>query len=158
SIVPPRRLLPGLERWVFLGAIPILGAFGAAWCLRRQRRTGLIASLALASGLFIGPLAVWGGSTLDAHKAPRQLASAIAAHQVERDIRIACYSYSQPSLVFYCRREVLFLADENQAIEFLRSPLQVFLIVPQQMWPGLASKVPVPHTILAQRHDLYRGY
>jgi 4-amino-4-deoxy-L-arabinose transferase-like glycosyltransferase len=155
--IPPQRLLPGVQAWAFLGIVPLAGALMAAWCARQKLRTGLIASFAVASGLFIGPLAVWGGSTLDAHKAPRSLAAAIAEHQVERDIRVACYGYSQPSLVFYCKREVSFLSEEQKALEFLRCPLEVYLIVPEQLWPGLADKDRGAHTVLARRHDLYRG-
>lgn len=158
SILPDRRIMPGLQLFSLLGTVPIAGALIGGWCVRRQLRTAMIVTLTAAAGLFIGPLALWGGSAVDAVKAPRSLAEAIARHQAEREIRIACYGYSQPSLVFYCQRQVDLLAHEHDAVEFLRSPFQVFLVVPETLWNAMEAKVRGPHTLLTRRRDLYKGH
>lgn len=156
-LVPARRLLPGLEVWSVLGMIPVVGAVLAGWCARRQLRTELVAVLACASALFLGPLAVWGGGTLNAHKAPRHLAELISRHQTDREIRVATFGYGQPSLVFYCRREVGLLPSEADAVEFLRSPWQVFLVVPEPLWPALAAQIKGTPLVLGRHRDLYKG-
>lgn len=152
------RYFPGLESGAVLGAVPILGAVVAGWCLRRQYRLAALLSIATASVLFIGPLAAWGGGGVDAYKAPRSLARAILDHQSEREIRIACCDYFQPSLVFYCRRNVLVLGlSEKQVDDFLQTPFQVFLILPARKWEELRGNVPTQARMLGRHHDLYRG-
>jgi 4-amino-4-deoxy-L-arabinose transferase-like glycosyltransferase len=150
------RKLPGLERWAVLGMVPILGALGAWWCLGRQRRLGVIISVGLAAVGFVGSLAA-GSLGVDAHKAARPLADAIRAHQTEREIRVGCYQYYQPSLVFYCRREVTRFQNEAEALEFLHYPIPVYLLVPETTWQGLAAKVGMVCQVVARHYDLYRG-
>jgi hypothetical protein len=81
----------------------------------------------------------------------------LQADQTEREIRVGCFQYFQPSLVFYCRREVLRFTEEEQALEFLRYPLPVYLLLPATVWDGLEGKVRGPHRLLARHRDLYRG-
>jgi 4-amino-4-deoxy-L-arabinose transferase-like glycosyltransferase len=150
------RKLPGLEAWALIGVIPVLGAVGAWWCARRQRRLGLIVSVGLAAVGFVGGLAA-GSRQVDAAKAVRPLAQAIRAHQTEREIRIGCYQYYQPSLVFYCRREVYRFQEEREALEFLHYPIPVYLLVPEAVWPGLAAKAGNHCQVVGRHYDLYRG-
>jgi 4-amino-4-deoxy-L-arabinose transferase-like glycosyltransferase len=152
------RLLPGLEAWAVLGALPILGAAGAWWCVRRQNRAGVVVSVAAAAVLFIGTLAAGGSVAVDRHKAPRPLVQAFGEPPTAREIRVACYQYFQPSLVFYCRREVERLVDERETLEFLAMPLPVYLFVPAPVWERLQTQVPGPHRLLGRQRDLYRGY
>jgi 4-amino-4-deoxy-L-arabinose transferase-like glycosyltransferase len=150
------RKLPGLEDWAFIGAIPFLGALLAWWCLVRQRRVGMIVSVGLAALVLVGALAA-GSSSVDAYKAVRPLAEAIQADQTEREIRVACYGYYQPSLVYYCRREVTRLQRESEALEFLHYPIPVYLLVPAKAWPALAAKVGTPCRVVGRHYDLYKG-
>src|SRR5205823_187839 len=92
-----------------------------------------------------------------AHKATRPLANAIHGRQVEREVRVACYGYFQPSLVFYCGREVAALGTDRQALDFLRGPLQVFLVTPRDAWQRLAAQARGPHRLLGAYRDVYRG-
>jgi hypothetical protein len=120
-------------------------------------RGPVVAALTLAALVFVGALAAWGGGAVNAYKAPRALVGDIAAHQVEADIRIGCYRYYQPSLVFYARREVTRLAEEKDALAFLETPLPVYLLVPSSVWDSLRGKVRSPHQVIGERHDLYRN-
>jgi 4-amino-4-deoxy-L-arabinose transferase-like glycosyltransferase len=151
------RSLPGVEGWALLGIVPVGGALAAWWCARRQQRAGLIVSVALTALLFAGSLAAWAGIMLDAHKAPRPLAQAVQAAQTNREIRVACYRYYQPSLVFYCRREVQVLASEEQALDFLRSPLEVYLLLPVEVWEDLKGRVRGSPRLLSGQRDEYRN-
>ena len=151
------RSLPGLEVGVFLGLLPVLGA-GAAWlCWKREATVGMLGALAVSAVLFGFSLMTWGSAALDAHKAPRSLVAQADAKQLHREVRIGCYGWYQPSLVFYCEREVQQLLSEQQALEFLRSPLEVYLFVPKQIWEGLEGKVSGPSRLLARQRCLYRN-
>jgi 4-amino-4-deoxy-L-arabinose transferase-like glycosyltransferase len=151
------RRLPGLETWAVLGSVFILGAVAAWWCARREYRGGLVASVAAAAVLFAGPLLAWGSITLDGHKAPRSLVRAFQVAQTEPEVRVGCYQYFQPSLVFYCRREVTRMMSEKEALEFLQYPLPVYLFLPASVWHELEGKVRGPHRLLGRHDDLYRG-
>src|SRR5205823_700117 len=48
---------------------------------------------------------------------------------VSESMRYGSGEYFQPSLVFYCRREVQKLKTDNEAVEFLDCPLPVYLLV-----------------------------
>lgn len=151
------RSLPGLEALAALGLVPFLGATLAWWAARRGHRTGAVVSVTAASLLFVGSLAAWGGVVVDRYKAPRLLAEVIRRQDTDPEVRIACYSYTQPSLVFYCRREVPALADEKQALEFLRTPLPVFLVLPAPRWEQMADRARGAWRLLGRHRDLYRN-
>jgi 4-amino-4-deoxy-L-arabinose transferase-like glycosyltransferase len=151
------KTLPGLEHWAGLGVVPVVGAVAAGWCVWRQRTTGLVTVLTASAVLFVGALAAWGGAAVDAHKAPRPLVETVRATPGEREVRVACYEYYQPSLVFYCRREVLRFTQAGEALDFLKHPLQVYLFVSAAAWDGLEARVHGPHHVLGRHRDLYRG-
>jgi 4-amino-4-deoxy-L-arabinose transferase-like glycosyltransferase len=151
------RYLPGLQSWALLGTVPVLGGAAASWCLRRQLRGGVVLSLAAMAVVFAGVLAAWGGMAVDAFKAPRPLVQSAGADDTGREIRVGCYQYYQPSLVFYCRRGVWNMQEEREPLEFMRCPLQVYLFVPEAVWQELAGKVGAPCRLLASHYDLYRN-
>ncbi|MBL8793583.1 MAG: glycosyltransferase family 39 protein [Planctomycetia bacterium] len=151
------RSMPGLENGVFLGLLPVLGAAAAWLCWKRQATVGMLGSLTVSAALFVFSLMTWGAATLDMHKAPRTLVTQADARQLDREVRIGCYGWYQPSLVFYCEREVQQLLSEQQVLEFLRSPLEVYLFVPVQIWEGLEAKVHGPCRPLARQRCLYRN-
>jgi hypothetical protein len=161
GVIPFRFLrglsFPGLEYLALLGLLPVAAAAGGWWLLRRQRRGALVAGVAAATVLFIGSLAAWGGSILNDQKAPEALARTIRAHQTEPDIRIACHQYFQPSLVFYCRREVVRLDEEKEVVEFLKCPLPVYLCVAAPVWESLKHRLGRRYRVLARQRDLYRN-
>jgi 4-amino-4-deoxy-L-arabinose transferase-like glycosyltransferase len=151
------RQMPGLEVWSWVGLVPIAGALLAGGLWRRGHRTGMVISLAVAAVFFVGTLAAWGSLGVDEFKAPRSLVHEAGARQTDRDIRIGCFQYYQPSLVFYCRREVHVLKDEEQVLEFLQYPLPVYLFVSAEAWESLHEKLRGPHGLLAHHWDMYKG-
>jgi 4-amino-4-deoxy-L-arabinose transferase-like glycosyltransferase len=154
------RQWPGVERWAALGLLPLAGAAAAWWCLARGRRTAVVASFTAASVLFLGVLAAWGASALEDCKAPKTLVQDAIQFDDDlsaREVRVASYQYFQPSLVFYCRREVRQLKQEQDTLEFLSNPLPVYLILPAARWQTLEAKAPGPHRVLGRRRDLYQN-
>jgi 4-amino-4-deoxy-L-arabinose transferase-like glycosyltransferase len=151
------RRLPGLERWAAMGGVLVAGALAGGWCLRRERRGGVIAGVAASVVLFTAPLAAWGVAAVDRHKAPRDLAGALPADQQFRDVRVGAFNYFQPSLVFYCRREVLRLETHEQVYEFLRTPLPSYLFVRADAWAACPARVLLPCREVARHYDLYDG-
>jgi 4-amino-4-deoxy-L-arabinose transferase-like glycosyltransferase len=152
-----RRRLPGLEAWAAVGLLPVLGAASAWWFLRREDRPAFVSCFTATALLFVGLIGAHGGITLDCHKAPKPLARLIESEAGERDVRIAAYGYFQPSLVFYCRREVQRLEGEGEVLEFLRYPVPVYLVVPAPAWERLKPKVDSPCRLLGRCRDLYRN-
>ncbi|HLJ92344.1 MAG TPA: glycosyltransferase family 39 protein [Gemmataceae bacterium] len=148
--------LAGLRTWAALGIVPVLGAAAAWRCLYTGHRSGLVLCVTVASIAFIGGLFTWGSVALDAYKAPRALVQTGKVQQTDREIRVGCYQYFQPSLVFYCRREVRRLENDEQVLEFLRSPLPTYLFLPATVWERLQTSVRGAHHLLARHSDLYR--
>jgi 4-amino-4-deoxy-L-arabinose transferase-like glycosyltransferase len=153
--VPIHRQLPALANLAVLGAVPVIGAIAAATYLRRQARTGMLFSVAASGVLFSGSLAAFGPVVVDRYKAPRALAAALPADQTFHDVRVGAYEYFQPSLVFYCRREVSRLDNEAAVRALLEGPLPAFLFVPAAVWDELRTKT-VGREV-ARHHDLYDG-
>jgi 4-amino-4-deoxy-L-arabinose transferase-like glycosyltransferase len=152
------RVFPGLEKWAFLGILPIIGAVVTWRCLRRGRRTGMIGGFVVSAALFLAMLAAGGASALEPYKAPRELVHEIPIDLTAVEVRVGAYQYFQPSLVFYCRREVQKLNTDAAALEFLNSPLQVYLFLPASAWEQLQPRSPTSCRVLGRRRDLYRNY
>jgi 4-amino-4-deoxy-L-arabinose transferase-like glycosyltransferase len=153
--VPPQRQLPAMAVLAFFGVVPIVAALVGWLFLRRDSRTGMLVTVASCAILFTAALAALGPLAVDRYKAPRALSAALPADQDTRDVRIASYEYFQPSLVFYCRREVSRLPDEAAARQLLQGPLPAFLFVPSSIWDDLRTRIPARE--LARHHDLYDG-
>ena len=155
--VPGLRLhpFPGLEWYAGLGVPLLLGAAVAAWLLRWSNRTGALVAVVASSLLFTASMAGWGAGAVEAWKAPKALARALPPDQTRRDVRVATFAYYQPSLIFYCQREVPCLNSEQEALDFLRGPLPSYLFLPAAELPALEAKAQRRYRPLTQRHDLY---
>jgi 4-amino-4-deoxy-L-arabinose transferase-like glycosyltransferase len=151
------RSFPDLAPWSWLGLVPLAGAAAGAWLLHRGRRGGLIAAVAGCAVLLAVPLGAWGLQAMEPYKASRPLAQGLPADHVRRDVRVASFAYFQPSLVFYCRREVSRCVTEGQAIAFLQSPLPAFLFVPERVWQQMQPQLPANTHVLARHRDFYGG-
>jgi 4-amino-4-deoxy-L-arabinose transferase-like glycosyltransferase len=149
--------LPGLEQGAVLGLLLVLAAAGGWWCLRRHERTQMVIIVASGAVLFVGGLAAWLGTALNPHKAPRELAGKIHAHPAERDFRVGCYEYFQPSLVFYSRRQVERLESQDDALDFLSSPLPVYLYMPGSVWDAWQANGGKAYHVLGRCRDFYKN-
>jgi 4-amino-4-deoxy-L-arabinose transferase-like glycosyltransferase len=151
------RVLADLAPLAILGLVPVLGSILALISLQREQRTGVVICLSATGALLLASISSWASVTVDAHKAPRPLVEAVKPDWAGADVRIACYDYYQPSLVFYSQREVLRLDTESRALEFLRSPLPSYLFVSTAAWDKLRPRATATAHILARHRDLYRN-
>jgi 4-amino-4-deoxy-L-arabinose transferase-like glycosyltransferase len=157
GLVLQGRSIRGMEQGAWLGLLPVFAA-GLGWCcLRRQQLGRCMLTITAMAVLLVGSLAAWGGSALNPHKASRAVAEMIRADQPAGDIRIGCYQYWQPSLVFYCQREVARMDQEQDALEFLDCPLPVYLVVPASLWDALRPKIAGAWHLVGRRRDMYRN-
>jgi 4-amino-4-deoxy-L-arabinose transferase-like glycosyltransferase len=150
------QVVHGLARWAWIGAVPILGAAAGFWCLRRGWRTGLVASLTATAVAFIGLTSDRPLQALEARKACRPLVAAAGACRPADEIRIAYLAYFQPSLVFYCRREVSELYSPQQALDLLGGPLPAYVFCPAEIGDQLA--LAGAYRIAGRQPDLYRRF
>jgi 4-amino-4-deoxy-L-arabinose transferase-like glycosyltransferase len=151
------RELPGVAPLAMLGLIPIAGAALAGYWLLRQRRVEFLSVTCTAAGLLVGLAAAMGPVVVDQHKVTRPMGRMIAEHQVEREVRVGCYRFYQPGLVFYSQRRVEVFAKLEDALDHLSSPLQAFLVVPADDWDELEARVPAEAAVVARRRDFMTG-
>jgi 4-amino-4-deoxy-L-arabinose transferase-like glycosyltransferase len=151
------RYLPGVELLAIAGVLPLGGTALGWWYARQGQRSHLVAVLTITSVLFTAALATWGPVLADRSKAPRELIRLLPADQTYCEVRIAAYSYFQPSLVFYCQREVTILEGEQQVQDFLDGPLPSYLVLPADRWAKLQPKLGDRCHSLGSKYDLYQG-
>jgi 4-amino-4-deoxy-L-arabinose transferase-like glycosyltransferase len=151
------RDLPGVEVLAAAGVFPLAGAAFAWWYARRDQRAKLLGATAVTAVLFTGVLAAWGPVVVDRAKAPRELVRLLPADQTARDTRVGTYDYFQPSLVFYCQREVATFKDCREVQDFLDGPLPSYLILPADQWDTLRPQLHGRFRALGQKYDHYEG-
>jgi 4-amino-4-deoxy-L-arabinose transferase-like glycosyltransferase len=149
------RVIDGLAKWAWVGVIPVVGAAAGAWYLRRGRRSGVVTALATTAVAFVGLASGLPVRAVEAHKACRPLVAAAGADRPTDEIRIAYLGYFQPSLVFYCRREVAEVYSPEQALELLRGPLPAYVFCPAEVGERLAGSG--TYRMTGRHRDLYRG-
>jgi hypothetical protein len=149
------QVIPGLARWAWIGAVPVLGAAAGFWCLQRGCRTGLVAALTATAVAFVGLASDQPLRALEARKACRPLVAAAGACRPADEIRVGFVAYFQPSLVFYCRREVSDLYTPDQAWDLLRGPLPAYVFCPAQIGDALVARG--AFRVAGRQRDLYRN-
>ncbi|MFL5340010.1 MAG: ArnT family glycosyltransferase [Gemmataceae bacterium] len=149
--------MENLQRTWWIGLIPILGGLLGLLGLIAGRRRLVIGSFCVTSVLFLSALGLFLADRVDALKATRGLVAEAHTFDRGRDIRLASFQYTQPSLVFYNQREVRPLLNDEQVVEFLNSPLPAYLFVPEPVWNAVAAKHPgLARPTLARKWDLYK--
>jgi 4-amino-4-deoxy-L-arabinose transferase-like glycosyltransferase len=152
------RRWPALEAWVPLGAVPVIGAVVAGWCLFGQRRTAFVVVIAATALGFVIPLAAGGTSALNGFRAPRPLVAQAGALQRNQDIRIGCYQLEfLPSLNFYVQRNVEHFDDPRKAVEFLRKAYPSYLFLPRADWEQWSAQDRLPYRVVASSAEMYRA-
>jgi 4-amino-4-deoxy-L-arabinose transferase-like glycosyltransferase len=155
--IPPHRWVPGLQTCAVLGLLWVAAAGVAAWRLALGCRGQVIAVVAVVAVVVVVGGAGWGAAIVDRCKAPRPLAAALPADQLRRDVRIGTLDYFQPSLVFYCGREVRQLRTEWELAALMGGPLPAFAFLPERQWEELRGRLPKNCHPVAHHHDLYDG-
>ena len=150
------RRFPGLEWYAGLGAPLLLGAasgVAVAAAGEPDRGADRGASVVAAVHSVDGRL----GRRAPSRRGRRRkaLAQALPPDQTRRDVRVATFAYYQPSLIFYCQREVACLDSEQEAVDFLRGPLPSYLFLPAAQLPALETMAQRTWRLLTRRYDLY---
>jgi 4-amino-4-deoxy-L-arabinose transferase-like glycosyltransferase len=154
--VPVHRQLPALRALAPIGAIPVVLAVTGWRLLITGSRQAFVACVSSGAIVFTATLAAAAPAAVDRYKAPRELCAALPKDQSNRDVRVGSYLYFQPSLVFYCQREVSVLADEKNVRELLDGPLPAYVFLPAEVWQNARARLSARE--VARHHDLYDGY
>ena len=152
------RILPGLDTWAILGAIPCLAALTCFVFYLRKQRGAVIGTLAACAALYVGMFAAFPPLTLDTSKAPRSLAQQAGLAPRESNLRVGAYEYFQPSLVFYAQGNVERLCSAAAARDFLAQPSPGCLILPATTWQTLAADDFPGYQEVGRSFDFYRNY
>nr|BAL56404.1 hypothetical conserved protein [uncultured Planctomycetota bacterium] len=149
--------VPGLAWLVWLGVIPIVGAVGAAYAWRKDKRLGVLVSLVSSGLVFVALGAAIGPVLVHPAKVAHRLGQTIRQSQTEPEIRVACYGWFQPSIVFYVQRPVANLREVQEACDWLDHPLESYLIVSRPWWEErLLPALKTSATVLACYWDFTR--
>lgn len=151
------RAIVGLAPWAAIGLIPLAGAAMAWVFLRRGRRPQVLATFAATAVLLLWSLIAGPVHVIDGQKAPKSLVAQSGAFRQDEEVRTASFCYFQPSLVFYCGREVSELATEQDALDFLRSPFPSYLFCPADVAQALLAQMPTL-SVLSRQRDFYKGW
>jgi 4-amino-4-deoxy-L-arabinose transferase-like glycosyltransferase len=156
GLVYADRMFPGLAAWAVVGLVPVAGAAGMFWCLKRNDRGGVVAAAAAAAVVFSGLVAAFPPSVMEAYKAPRELVRASGVGQPGRELRLASLQWFQPTTVFYAGRRVERLPSADAAAEFLATPTPAYLFVPAPVWEKLAPAMPGTARVVARHVDFMK--
>ncbi len=154
---PVEKAVPGLGLWAAVGLLPIVAAFLAWRFYRHDQRAAAIRLVTFAAVTMVGLLAGFAPAAVDGCKVPHAFAEALKGHQVERDIQVGCFGRYQPGLVYYTGRQVRFIRLDDQAVEFLASPRQTFLVVAAPDWSRLAPQMEHYCRVVAEMPDVFGG-
>jgi hypothetical protein len=152
------RHFPGLEKWAWVGLIPLTAAAVMAWFLRSNNRIGAVVALTAAAVALVGVVAAGPVLVIDEQKAAKTLVRETGVDRPDREIRLYAMDYFQESLVFYAGRRVEKVFDPRLLDGLLTAPLPIYLFVPEGTWEKAArDHVTVPCRVIARKYDFYRN-
>ncbi len=147
----------GLNRWAWLGLIPAIGGLAAICFAVIRRRMGALVAMSGSTVALVAGVIGFAALGVDEFKAPRSLVMEAGTLQRDRDIRLASYQYTQPSLVFYNQRGVRPLLTDEQVRDFLSFPVPSYLFLPEAKWRELQQGGLTEGEVIARHWDLYRN-
>lgn len=149
------RAYPELLSWVWLGPTLTASAVLAWVWLERGLRDRVLGTVAVTAVLFLACMAGPAVVAMEPHKATRTLASALPTDFLQRDVKVGTFGYFQPSLVFYCRREVERINHPDRVLDLLESPVPAYLFLPESHWDLIRQQAPSRTRVLTRHRDLY---
>lgn len=151
------RKIPRLEQMAFIGFIPVICGTFALVLAAKKNRIATLAILCLGSIGFTGALGAWNGSNLNEIKAPKTLSQFLPEDQLTREIVIATHDWFQPSITFYCKRQINTMISEKEVKQFLEQPIPAYLFMPEKKWDALVVKYQLKAKKIGQATDFYRN-
>ncbi len=156
GVLVAARTFPGLAMWAVVGLIPLVAAVGMGMCLRQGNRAGFIGTVATASLVFMGVTVAFPPTMIEPQKAPKELVRMSGVDNPNRDVRLGCFEWLLPSVVYYAGREVKALPSSAKVVEFLEVPTPGYVFVAESTWNNvIAAKMTVPHRIVARHYDFF---
>lgn len=151
------RKIPGLELMAPLGLGLLVSGILAFWNLKTCR-PWRSAQWIMAGAIFLTTgLCWWNGASLNQIKAPRKLASFLPANHLTMETRLGHFDWFQPSLIFYCQREVSPIKDPSELEKFLRHPSPSFVFLPKKRWEELKDTLGPSIKPVGQATDFYKN-
>jgi 4-amino-4-deoxy-L-arabinose transferase-like glycosyltransferase len=145
------------------GVLPagmMLAACGAAAVVALSRRSRTAGVLALGAGLIAAHwiLVVWALPDFERYKPVPHLAAAIA-RQPAAPAAVGTYRIAAPSLVFYLRRHVVQMFEEEELRAFLALYRDGVCVMPEEEFEAIKASLPGPARVIAsaRRFDARLG-
>jgi 4-amino-4-deoxy-L-arabinose transferase-like glycosyltransferase len=143
--------------WALVASPVAILAIGLTWCARHGLRRGGVITLAACHVVTILLFASGVAPAFNRVKPICSLVNDASLNRPNDDIRIGSLLYTQPSVVFYSRREVKQLHDVFEAAEFLESPLPAYLLVAESHWNCVEPFLKDATTVICARcYDPFR--
>jgi 4-amino-4-deoxy-L-arabinose transferase-like glycosyltransferase len=154
--VPGVQILPALAPYAGLGLCFTIAGVGMLASWQHQNRGAYLAALVAGTIAFVSLTAAFAVVAVDQSKAPRELVAMSGAMIHDRDVAIASYDYTQPSVTFYVQRKVQRLLDPAQIVSFFSKERPAYLFTTIDKWPMIEKLLSGQVSIIAQRYDFYR--
>ncbi len=156
--LPKVAKFPGLANWAWLGLIPIVGATAMGRFVLANRRGATIFALVASVILMMIHLAAFTLLKVELQKGVKPLVDESGARQLTREVRVASFEYTKPSLTFYVGRRVERFADPALAAEFLEFPVESYLFTTEANWESrIKLLVKTPVRIAAKHFDFTKN-
>jgi 4-amino-4-deoxy-L-arabinose transferase-like glycosyltransferase len=132
-----------------IGALLAIGGLAALGALKRRARA--VAAALLAGSMIAAHwvLVAWSLPDFERYKPVPRLARAIEARPV-RPSAVATYNVAAPSLVFYLRRHIDEMFDEDQVKAFLAAHPEGVVVMPAEDYESLGPRLPHTTRIVAR--------
>jgi 4-amino-4-deoxy-L-arabinose transferase-like glycosyltransferase len=148
---------PEFVSWTWIGGILLLGGIGMTLGLRLKNRCLWLNALSISIVCFVGCLSAFPLTVLENYKAPRKLVELSGTRQLDREIFLASFEYSQPSLVYYAQRRVERMGSATETARWLERKVPSFLYVPEDVWMNeVLPELRCECRIVAEHYDFYR--
>ncbi|MFQ3591992.1 MAG: glycosyltransferase family 39 protein [Gemmataceae bacterium] len=150
------RVIEGLLPWAALGLILTATAALASWFQDQGRRTAVLTTLTSGAVVFLLLIGVGVLPAIEQSKATKKLAAALPADLKSREARLVAWEYFQPSLVFYCQREIKRVEQVNELLGYMNLPQETYVFLPERLLPVLEKRTKA-FDVLARHKDFYTG-
>jgi 4-amino-4-deoxy-L-arabinose transferase-like glycosyltransferase len=151
----PKYHMECLRPWATVGVVVILGSVLLGVLLQRGYRLGALTTLVSMTVVLLAAAVDFAVPAFDVEKSSRPLSQIIRERTQEPDLRLGAFNCFEPSLVFYCQREVIDIDSEEAALQFLRFQTQVCVVMSTQDWMRLQKRAGQECHVLGQARDLY---
>ncbi|WP_339910587.1 glycosyltransferase family 39 protein [Symmachiella dynata] len=136
---------------VILGIGPLVGGIAAMMLAKRGRPQQAVASIAMASVVFVTCVLAVVAVRADRHQTSAEIADTIKFLDRQGEVPVAQYKYFRPSLIYYTRRPVAPCKTPKDIRDFFASSEQAVMITTAKKHESIKELLPADVVILEQR-------